>query len=54
MPQVTANVSEETLQEIQKIKEREKRSTAMVAGILIERGLKERTRKTKKQDAKAE
>ena len=54
MPQVTANVSEETLQEIQKIKEREKRSTAMVAGILIERGLKERTRKTKKQDVKAE
>jgi len=54
MPQVTANVSEETLQKIQEIKDKERRSTAMVAGLLIERGLKERTRKSKKQDAKGQ
>jgi hypothetical protein len=52
MPQVTANVSEETLQKIQEIKEKERRSTAMVTGLLIEKALKERARKSKKQDAK--
>ena len=50
MPQVTANVSEETLQKIQEIKDKERRSTAMVAGLLIEKALKERTRKLKKKD----
>ena len=48
MIQVSASISEEPLQEIMKIAEREGRTLSQTVKILLERAIKERDRKKKK------
>ena len=47
MPQISLTVTEQTLQNVKSIAEREKRSLSATAEILIERAIKERNRKKK-------
>ena len=47
MVQVSASIKEETLQEIEKIAEKESRTLSQTVKILIEKAIKERNRKKK-------
>lgn len=50
MPQISLTVTNQTLQEVKTIAEREKRSLSATAEILLERAIKERNRKKTKND----
>jgi metal-responsive CopG/Arc/MetJ family transcriptional regulator len=50
MVQVSTSINEETLQEIEKIAERESRTLSQTVKILIEKAIKERNRKKTKND----
>lgn len=47
MPQISLTVTEQTLQEVKTIAEREKRTLSSTAEILLEKAIKERNRKKK-------
>jgi len=47
MPQISATISLETLQEIKKIAAKERRTISSTIELLIEKAIHERTRKTK-------
>jgi metal-responsive CopG/Arc/MetJ family transcriptional regulator len=50
MVQVSTSINEETLQEIEKIAEKESRTLSQTVKILIEKAIKERNRKKTKND----
>lgn len=50
MPQVSATVTEELIGELKKIADKEKRTISSTVEILLERAIKERNRKSKKQE----
>ena len=49
MPQVSATVTPELIEELKKIAEKEKRTISSTVEILLERAIKEKNRKNQKQ-----
>lgn len=46
MPQVSATITEQLKQELEKIAEKERRTLSQTVGILLERAIKEKNRKS--------
>ena len=49
MPQISATISEELMDEIKKVASKDRRTISSVVELLVERAIKERNRKTKIQ-----
>lgn len=50
MPQVSATITEQLKQDLEKIAEKERRTLSQTVGILLERAIKEKNRKKSQKE----